>query len=190
VFLADATGHGVQASLRTIVLKSEYDRLKELYDTPEHLLAELNQRLLRSFRPGEMLSTGCCFDIDLRPSRGPVMRYANAVNPDLLRVSGQTVEALYCEGAMLGLPSFAVPTFREIPLAAGDTLIAYSDGACEQTRAGFEAFDLMEAVGRAARATADPQALLDAVWRDLETFRADQPLADDVTMVAVQIAPR
>jgi len=190
VFLADATGHGVQASLRTIVLKSEYDRLKDLHETPSRLLAELNERLVKSFRPQEMSSTVCCFDVDLRPPHAPVLRYANGVNPDLLRVSLRGIEAIYCDGPMLGLPSWTPPTLLEIPLAAGDTLVACSDGACEQLGPSREPFDLKAAVERAAHAAGDPQALLDAVWRDLETFRRDVPRADDVTLLAVHIRPR
>ena len=49
VFIAGATGHGVQASLRTIVIKSEYDRLKHAHGSPETLLAELNQRLVSQY---------------------------------------------------------------------------------------------------------------------------------------------
>jgi serine phosphatase RsbU (regulator of sigma subunit) len=187
VFLADATGHGVQASLRTIVLKSEYDRLKNLHDTPDEVVADLNERLMKSFRPLEMLSTGCCFDIDLRPPRGPLLRYTNAVNPELLRVSGRKVETIFSQGALLGLPSSTAPALIDVPLAAGDVLVAYSDGACEQTGTSGEIFDVKAAVERAAQATADPRALLDAVWRELESFRGDTPLGDDVTMVAARI---
>jgi len=187
VFLADATGHGVQASLRTIVLKAEYDRLKDLHESPDHLVADLNERLVKAFRPREMLSTGCCFDIDLRAPRGPLLRYTNAVNPELLLVSGGSVDGIFAQGAMLGLPSSTAPALLELPLAAGDILVAYSDGACEQTGASREVFDLTAAVEQAARATADPRALLDGVWRELESFRGDTPLGDDVTLVAARI---
>ena len=42
VFLADATGHGVQASMRTILLKRAYDRLRPLHADPARLLEALN----------------------------------------------------------------------------------------------------------------------------------------------------
>ena len=45
VFLADTTGHGVQASLRTMVLKTEYDRVKLLFPNPAAVLGELNRAL-------------------------------------------------------------------------------------------------------------------------------------------------
>jgi serine phosphatase RsbU (regulator of sigma subunit) len=189
IFLADATGHGVQASLRTIVLKSEYDRLKELHETPDHLLTELNQRLNSMFRPCEMLSAACCFDVDLRPAQGPILRYANAANPDLLRVSGQGVQAIPLDSSILGVPWSTPLPLLELPLVRGGTLLAYSDGACEQFGPSGEMFDLEAAVERAARTAADPQVLLDTVWRDLEAFRGDVALADDVTLVAVHVGP-
>jgi len=102
-------------------------------------------------------------------------------------VSGQNVDGIFSSGAMLGLPSSTAPELLELSLAAGDMLVAYSDGACEQTSASREVFDLKAAVERAARATADPRALLDAVWGELECFRGDTPLGDDVTLVAARI---
>ena len=52
VFIADTTGHGVQASLRTIAIKTEYDRLKSTHATPGELLAALNQRLCDTYDGG------------------------------------------------------------------------------------------------------------------------------------------
>jgi hypothetical protein len=103
VFLADATGHGVQASLRTIALKSEYDRLKQDQVTPDVLLTRYNRRLVEMFPRYEMLSTGCCFDVDFRAGAEPMLRYANAAHPPLLRVSGGVTEEIYVDGPFLGV---------------------------------------------------------------------------------------
>src|SRR2546421_391700 len=92
VFVADATGHGVQASLRTIVIKSEYDRIKANHASPDQLLVELNQRLARQYSPGEMLCTACCFDLLPAASGTTRLRYVNAAHPALLRVSGGRVD--------------------------------------------------------------------------------------------------
>ena len=54
VFLADATGHGVQAALRTMLLKAEYDRLKD-GSTPEQTLVALNASIAAN-TPGSRCS--------------------------------------------------------------------------------------------------------------------------------------
>jgi serine phosphatase RsbU (regulator of sigma subunit) len=43
-FIADAPGHGVQAAMRTMIVKTEYDRIKETSMDPAQLL-ELNDRI-------------------------------------------------------------------------------------------------------------------------------------------------
>jgi serine phosphatase RsbU (regulator of sigma subunit) len=187
LFVADATGHGVQASLRTIVLKSEYDRLKEDKPTPDLLLQEFNQRLLATFRPGEMLSTGCCFDIDLRAPAGPVLRYANGAHPPLLRVSRGRVEEIYCDGPLLGIPAKVVPRLVEVRLEPGDLVVACSDGACEQLGPGSTVFDFRGAVQAAAGVSSSMPAFVDDLWRRFERHRDETPIADDVTILGARL---
>ena len=186
MFVADATGHGVQASLRTIVLKAEYDRLKETLETPDLLLHVFNQRLLSMFRPSEMLSTGCCFDVDLRTPDAPILRYANGAHPPLLRVTGGRVEEIYCDGPLLGIPAKGLPRLMQIRLQRGDLLVASSDGACEQLGPGSRLFDLRAAVQAAAGAPS-MAAFADDLWRRFELHRDEVPIADDVTIVAARL---
>jgi serine phosphatase RsbU (regulator of sigma subunit) len=187
LFVADATGHGVQASLRTIVLKSEYDQLKETEATPDLLLQKLNRRLLVTFRPGEMLSTGCCFDIDLRAPASPVLRYANGAHPPLLRATRGLVEEIYCDGPLLGIPAKGTPRLIELPLAPGDLLVASSDGACEQLGPRSALFDFRGAVQGAAGVASTMAAFADDLWRRFELHRDEIPIADDVTILAARL---
>jgi serine phosphatase RsbU (regulator of sigma subunit) len=189
MFVADATGHGVQASLRTIVLKSEYDQLKETEETPDLLLHKFNRRLLATFRPGEMLSTGCCFDVDLRAPSRPVLRYANGAHPPLLRATRGRVDEIYCDGPLLGIPAKVIPRLIEISLEPGDLLVACSDGACEQLGPKSALFDFRGAVREAARVTASMAAFADNLWRRFELHRDETPIADDVTILAARISP-
>jgi serine phosphatase RsbU (regulator of sigma subunit) len=74
IFVADATGHGVQASMRTLLLKSAYDRLKARCATPSQLLSELNAHLVREFPDGDLHCGACC--VELEPSSAPDARAA------------------------------------------------------------------------------------------------------------------
>jgi len=187
VFVADATGHGVQASLRTIVLKSEYDALKETEPTPDLLLHKFNRRLLATFSAGDMLSTGCCCDVDLRAPQAPVLRYANAAHPPLLRVSHGLIEEVYCDGPLLGIPAREPPRLIETPLARGDLLVVSSDGACEQLGPASALFDFRGAVHAAALAASSMAGFVDDLWLRFERHREEIPIADDVTIVAARL---
>ncbi|MCX7997855.1 MAG: SpoIIE family protein phosphatase [Leptospiraceae bacterium] len=50
ILIADATGHGVQAALITMLIKSEYETLKTIIDSPAQLLEMLNITFFPSIR--------------------------------------------------------------------------------------------------------------------------------------------
>lgn len=77
VLLVDATGHGVQASMRTIFLKSTYDRLKWQSSDPARALSDLNDLLVAEFPDGELHSEACCLDL-IPTSEGLAVSYASA----------------------------------------------------------------------------------------------------------------
>jgi sigma-B regulation protein RsbU (phosphoserine phosphatase) len=189
VFLADATGHGVQASLRTMVLKSEYDRLKEVQVTPESLMRELNRRLVAAYPEQEMFCTACCFDI-VSSSEGVTLRHVSAAHPPLLRVGPAGVSEVSSTGTFLGASAAATFGAVEVELVPGDLVVAYSDGVSEQrTPTGA-----MFALERAVRAVAAPGlpvlAILEGLMRQWNDFRGSTPVGDDVTLVGVRVVQR
>jgi serine phosphatase RsbU (regulator of sigma subunit) len=186
VFIADATGHGVQGSMRTIVIKSEYDQLKQSHAQPESLLVQLNQRLFKLYSQSEMLSTACCFDVRLDLG-APTLRYVNAAQPPLLHVSRHGTAERYHDGPFLGLsPSIELCT-EEFSLAPGDLVVACTDGICDQPGPAGGLFDFREAVGQACRGSRSLDETLAEVIRAFEAFRGPVPPGDDVTLVMARI---
>jgi sigma-B regulation protein RsbU (phosphoserine phosphatase) len=184
-FVADATGHGVQASLRTMVLKSEYDRVKVAPARPDAVLEELNRRLTVGYGDQEMLCTACCFDLVLGDD-GAALLYANCAQPPLLRMSDRGVDEIYAAGPFLGsLESIAVPCV-ETHLRRGELLLAYSDGLCEQPDASGAIF-APEARLAAAATGASLERALEAVMGSLDEFRGATPQSDDITMLATRL---
>src|SRR5439155_7922786 len=98
VFVADTTGHGVQASLRTMVLKTEYDRVKQQQGGPGDVLTQLNQTITRLYPGLEMRCSACCFDIETRADGTARVCYANAAHPPLLHVSAGKVDEIFASG--------------------------------------------------------------------------------------------
>jgi serine phosphatase RsbU (regulator of sigma subunit) len=187
VFLADAAGHGVQASLRTIVLKSEYDRLKTVHGSPQSLFQDFNRRLAAQYSPGEMVCTACCFDLIASEGGGVDLRYVNAAHPALLWFSANDTREVYADGPFLGLrPEIDLPLW-EGTLKSGDALFAYSDGLCDQLNPERREFPLAEAAAEALRDTPPMPGVLDRILGAFERFRGTMPALDDLTVIGLRV---
>jgi serine phosphatase RsbU (regulator of sigma subunit) len=185
IFLADVTGHGVQASMRTILIKTEYDRLKVACAAPHMLLEELNRRLVILFPGGEIMCTGSCVDVAL-DDQGACVTYANAGNPPLLHWSGRPPAQIYGDSPFLGIGDPTWPDSIVFRMAPGDVLVVATDGLTEQRNERGEAFE------EAVIATAMPGEMSGAQcveWlvRTFDAFRGDTPLSDDLTLVGLRI---
>jgi serine phosphatase RsbU (regulator of sigma subunit) len=187
VFLADAAGHGVQASLRTIVLKSEYDRLKTRHRSPDTLFQDFNRRLAAQYSPGEMVCTACCFDLVALPSGGASLRYVNAAHPALIQVTGDDVREIYGDGPFLGLrPDIDLP-IKEETLQVGDALFAYTDGLCDQLDRRRLEFPLGQAAARALQDAPPMAAVVERIVTAFDDFRAAVAAFDDVTVIGMRV---
>jgi serine phosphatase RsbU (regulator of sigma subunit) len=184
-FVADLTGHGVQASLRTMVLKSEYDRVKGPPRKPNAVLEELNRRLTSGYGAQEMLCTACCFDLVLEDS-GAALLYANCAQPPILRLSNGAIDEIYAAGPFVGSIEDITVGCVEARLARGDLLLAYSDGLCEQLDASGAIFAPEKRLAVAASGTS-LERTLEVVLGNLDGFRGPAPQSDDITMLAARL---
>ena len=186
VFIADVTGHGVQASMRTILAKTEYDRLKVRHRSPHHVLQELSTRLFRLFPAGEMMATACCLDV-VPDGEGAQVTYANAAGPPLaFWPSKGSMLDIYCEGPFLAVDESVWPDPLVFRMGYGDTLVVYTDGLSEQTDRNEQPFEYVMKTFRVDpnKPVAETSASL---LRDFESFNGNAPLADDVTLVCLRL---
>ena len=189
IFVADATGHGVQASLRTIVIKSEYDRIKQRHALADTLLVELNQRIVETYSENEMLCTACCCDITL-DADGANLRYANAAHPPLQYGAASGIEEIYHSVPFLGLEASISLHSSERRLAPGYLIIALTDGICEQLGRNGEVFNLAAALDQCERREQPVAQMLWELCATFDRFRGQTAQGDDVTLVAARIAQR
>lgn len=184
IFLADATGHGVQASMRTLLLKSAYDRLKGLYASPSALLAALNAHLVTEFPDGDLHCSACCIDFRL-DERGAEVSYSNAGSVPLYVLSPQgTAAERYAEGPLLGVDRVHWPEPMKFRLARGQFLLLASDGLIEQTNERRQRFDAHLAQLELG-AVRDANAAVERLRRQFDDFLSGEPLRDDVSLVVV-----
>ncbi|HEY2516125.1 MAG TPA: SpoIIE family protein phosphatase, partial [Polyangiaceae bacterium] len=187
VFLADTTGHGVQASLRTMVLKTEYDRVKLAPEGPAKVLADLNRKLTSVYPDLEMRCSACCFDV-IADDEGATLRYANAAHPPLLRVSAKEVTEIGGDGTFLGMAPGVEFKESALRLDPAERIVSYTDGFCEQEDPSGRAFGIERMIDLLRERPRDA----DDVVRDLDaaltSYAGDRPLADDVVLLCVEFA--
>ncbi|MGD2114128.1 MAG: SpoIIE family protein phosphatase [Acidobacteriota bacterium] len=184
VVLADVSGKGMAASLLTAALEAMTAGVLEQAETPDVVWRRVNGLLYRRTPPAQY-ATGILGLIDPVSGR---LRYTSAGHQPvlLIRASG-AVEELTATGQPLGLleaPSLAAAAAT---LDAGDLLVLYSDGITEAADAGGREYGLDRLTRMCAKHREDPlPELAERIEADLQRFVADEPFADDRTLVMVR----
>jgi len=184
VFLADVSGKGIGAALLTASLEALVAAQIEQRVAPDQA-CRLVSRLLFERTSPEKYATGFLGVLD---AGSGVLKYTSAGhNPGLVVRSDGSTGWLRASGAPLGLLPVGDYVTAEVALAAGDTVVLYTDGITEATNPEDEEFgeQRLEAVCVANR-TLPPTELAAAVERELEAFAEGVPYADDRTVVIVR----
>lgn len=187
VFIADATGHGIRASLTTMLVKNSYESVTHDAENPAVLLERLNNAIAR-YRTPEMLFTAACIDIE--PETGEV-RFSSAAHPPACIVTAdQQIQTL--EGgvsALMGLsPGMHFP-LTSGRLGDGDSVFLYTDGIVDTHNEQGELFGEGELFATIRRALGGGESVVDAVRDAMKRFAGKRELTDDATLVAISRGP-
>ncbi len=186
VVLADAMGHGTEASIHAAKMVMMLESLSAPYRQPQDILASLNRGMLRHRAEHESaFASGILF----RFQRGsPRVRCANfGHSPPVFSRSGEVALGV---GLALGIVD-TIPVWPEVELDMtehGTRFIAFSDGITEQ----FDALGEMYGTERLIRIfqesrQRDFDAVVPTILEDLDAFRGDALVKDDQTLIAVEL---
>lgn len=184
LFVADATGHGVRASLTTMFIKSGYEAVRRTAADPASLLAAVNETIAHTYRSAEMLFSAACVDVDLETGR---MTWASAAHPPICVVTKGEPRFLEAGGAFLGLRPGMKFKLQEDTIAAGDGVFLYTDGFTEARKAGGEQFGedrFMAAILDAMQREVPPGA---AIVEAVTAFLDGTPMDDDGAFVGLRL---
>lgn len=182
VAIGDICGKGLFAGMWFTHLSGLIRIFAEECPDPAQIAARMNSHLA-SLSPEPPLATlflGC-----LNPRSGQ-LTYCNAGHPAplLLRADGQ-VETLAAGGPLLGAVAGAAFSNGQVCLAAGETLIGYSDGVVECRNRNGQDFDGSRLAAAAASAVPSAPAILFSVLGATQDFADTQPRADDIALLVV-----
>ncbi|RHX81379.1 SpoIIE family protein phosphatase [Leptospira yasudae] len=187
VVIADAVGHGVQASLMTMALKTEYEELKNL-ENPAQILKELNFRFLKKFDSLESIFPCLIGDIDTEKEE---FTYASAGHPDqIIQLPGEFPSLIQKTGPILGLFETLEIASKTVAFPTGSRLLLFSDGLIENRmkdslntkQYNMELITKTLHEGRESSLTA----LIQEIIKIEELTRGENPRYDDVTVIAVE----
>ncbi|HOT47411.1 MAG TPA: SpoIIE family protein phosphatase [Spirochaetota bacterium] len=183
LFVSDATGHGIHASLTTMLIKGEYDMLKFSCSTPLEIIEELNDKFFRHYRQIARYFTS--FLADIHTDRKKIT-YVSSGHPSQYLIRGGAIIELATTGRAIGVTGDTNCTMREADFLAGDRLFFFTDGLYEQFNSRRALFGeepikkiIRENIGRPISEIMDE--IITAI-----TAHTGNDLNDDIIMIGVE----
>lgn len=182
LLFGDVSGKGVAASLLQSSLRTLFRVLGTSAVGPAELLRQIN-RLFFEATVRNAYATLTAF----RLAPDGRVEFANAGHLPVIRTASGAAEPLDSPSLPVGLFRDATYAERSLELAVGESLVFYTDGLTESTRADGEEYGGKRVAALAGRISDRPPAEMVAALRaDLETFLEGAPRSDDLALLVVR----
>lgn len=188
--IADVSGKGMPGALVTVMCRTLLRSVAQGSTTPSAALAMLNRAIGPDMRE-DMFITMTYFTLQ---SGSPAVTLARAGHTDALlwRQATSRVEAVRPPGMGVGIDDSGTVFERvtrdaTIHMQPGDCLLLFTDGVNEaMTPQGDEFGEARIEAALARLAPAGPQAVIDGLLAEVDTFLAGRRSHDDITLIALQ----
>lgn len=187
ILVADAPGSGLQAALLAAMTKMAFKTFTAGTLAPKAVMSQVNDELNAHTLDGQFL-TAFFGVLDCTSLR---FKYVNASHCPPVLVRGDRFELLDTEGLFLGM--FEEPRYeeKELQLREGDKLIFYTDGitqAADDEGEPYRNKRLYEFL--TAHSDEAIEDIADQLYDDLQRHRGDAGLADDATLLGLEVTKR
>jgi sigma-B regulation protein RsbU (phosphoserine phosphatase) len=187
LLVADISGHGVSASLSTMLLRAVFHEAVRGGGDLVSMLAEMSERLYHAFPDGTYV---CALLIQLEPNNHRIrLAGAGLPYPFHLRADEGDVRRIALPGTPLGLFSdrdLAGYEVREVSLAPGDVILAATDGLSSIQDADgrfFEDLHLPQILPRVVGSRGG--AVIEAIAESALAHTQGYGFPDDVTLITI-----
>ncbi len=182
--IADVSGKGVPAALFMVIAKTLIKDRAQMGVSPSEVLSLVNEQLCEG-NEAELFVTVWLAIIEISTGKGLAVN-AGHEHPALKHKDGQWELVQYKHSPAVATMEGMKFKQHEFTLNPGDYLYVYTDGVTEATNAKNELFGndrLLASLNREPNAT--PNKLLKNVKEDIDSFVADAPQFDDITMMGI-----
>jgi serine phosphatase RsbU (regulator of sigma subunit) len=185
IFLADATGHGVQAALITMAIKGIYDTIKDNEKDLSKLAMIFNQKFIDKYGSLNTFFTGIILDVHYNEK---ILRYVSLGHPPCMLVRGKDVEYIEKTGRMIGISKTSEYRVEEKKMQSGDNIYIYTDGIFEQFNAEKEEFS-EEALYRyiIEYNSLGPEECIKQILQKVYDFLGDEEKQDDISIIGITV---
>ncbi len=183
VFIADATGHGVQAALITMAIKTIYESIKKNIIYPNELLYALNNEYMSSFGNLSQFFTCAVFDIDADNKK---MQYASAGHIPQILVKGGSIQRMERTGRIIGFVENSQYSLKSLLFEKTDCIFLFTDGLVEEWNEQNEEFGEERLEGILKKDIFPVGRRIEEVLIAQKNFRVSIPIQDDITAIGIQ----
>lgn len=187
IFLADAIGHGIQAALVTMIIKSEFEKFKNL-GKPDELLGALNQSFLELYSTLSAFFSCIVIDLDLDSMQ---LSYASAGHPDQMLLHADELHLLRHTGKLIGITRDSSYVMNSVPISVNDKMLLYTDGLFEQINNREEVYSESKVLDIvSSNRMKSVHEIMDVVLEDIKQFigdHSDTSFTDDITLIGIHI---
>lgn len=183
VFLADATGHGIQGALVTMAIKGEYENLKMLLSEPKEILEFLNNEFHKKFKNVNVFFTAICVDIDLNSNS---ITYSSAGHPAQILIQEDSIIKLLNSGKMIGIKENINYKQFSLEFPKNSKLFLFTDGLFEQINFVREEYGeerLYNFLYKYSNLKA--REIIDLFVLELHSFLGNSSIEDDITFLVI-----
>ena len=184
VFMADITGHGVEAAMFMTRLALEIRSSLLISSTPSDMLRNLNQALFRYLPQDHFIQLAAA---ELVPATGELTLVNAGHQQPLLRFPDGKINPFDCgeAGLPLGVADDADYTEYRCELPRGGTLILCSGGVWQATAASGQVFGHERICSQVAAAPGGASEIGTRLVADLRQFIGRAEQRDDICLVCL-----
>jgi len=180
-FIADATGHGLQAALLTMTIKSEYENIKNLDLTPSELLTIINEQFYKKYKNLTTFFSCIILDLDLEKNE---LLFSSAGHPAQLFLDSNQTHIMEKQGRLIGI--LGNTKYKDIrhTLNPGAKIFLFTDGAYEQFSEKEEEYGedrLIQIINK--NQNENGEKILNNILQSLDEFSGNGDREDDLTMI-------
>ncbi len=183
ILLADATGHGIQAALITMLIKGIYDKLKQEQLSVDALLARVGEEFYHYYSLNAFFSA-IVIDFDWVNNK---ITYSSAGHPEQIFFHKGEIRYLKSTGKMIGLVKNVKYRVESLDFDPGDKVLLYTDGLTEEFDAKDQMFgdhDFLRILEE--NKVGSVRKLTENLLTGLDQFMNGKKLDDDLCILSVE----
>ena len=184
IFIGDASGHGLAASLRMAEVQSILRECSKDITGAAEMLEYINRRLCRQPFDGFVTAFLGIYEVGTRR-----LSYACAGHPPPFLKAGSNGIVSRMDAVTnypIGIDTGEILQEAEIYIFPGDTVLLYTDGVTENRNCAGEMFSELRLRTIVGKTDNGPAELVHHIERTLAAFRQGRQRHDDQTVVAIE----